>query len=223
MQEDRAMKVTRTPLIVAGVATFLLAATPRAGGWAIVTVRALPEWVVVGKPFELTFTARQHGVSPLDGLEPQVTATSDTGSLDAPAISTKSAGEYTATLVLPRPGTWTIAIDVSKFTLPPVTAISPGSPAPAPLPQTAVGERLFVAKGCIGCHVNREVQAEPIFDVGPDLTGKRFPETYLKRFLAKPQTLGRTAEPEREEMPDLHLTTAEIAALTAFINRERPR
>ena len=60
-------------------------------------------------------------------------------------------------------------------------------------------------------------------EVGPELTGKRFPDKYLNSLLADPEaTLRRDSEPEGQEMPDLDLTESEIAALTAFINRERP-
>jgi len=167
---------------------------------------------------------RQHGVSPLDDLTPEVSAKSGATTLKTQAVGTKHKGEYTATLRLPNPGTWTIEIESLWFTLRDLPVIAPGSPAPLPLPQAALGERLFVTKGCIGCHINHEVQAENLLEVGPDLTGKRFPDAYLTRFLANPQAvLGRTVDPERGDMPNLGLTTSEIAALTSFINRERPR
>src|SRR5262245_9314873 len=205
-------------------AFLILVATIYAGGWAILTVRDLPEYAVAGKPRRLTFMVRHHGVSPLGSLKPKITAKSDTQIVKVSAVKTKTTGEYTATLVLPRPGKWTIQIqsELTDSTLPELSVIAAGSPTPPPLSQAALGERLFVAKGCIGCHINREVQAENLGNIGPDLTGKRFPEAYLKSFLADPQaTLGRNSEPERGEMPNLGLTQSEIGALTAFINRER--
>jgi len=214
-------------VFVAGVALLALAAAVHAGGWAIVTVRDLPEYAVAGKALRLTFMVRQHGVEPRGGLTPTLTARSDAVTVTASAIETKNTGEYTATLALPRPGHWTITIDTVLFndsTLPALTVIAPGGPTPSPLSPAALGERLFVAKGCIGCHVNREVQARHLVDVGPDLTGKRFPDIYLNSLLADPKaTRAREAEPNEGEMPNLDLTNPEIAALTAFINRERPR
>jgi mono/diheme cytochrome c family protein len=197
-----------------------------AGGWAIVTVRDLPEFAVAGKPLDLTFMVRQHGVSPMGGVKPTVTAKSGTDAVTASAVATKTTGEYMATLVLPHPGNWKLQIanGLHDSNLPDMTVMASGSPTPPPLSQVALGERLFVAKGCIGCHINRDVQTKNLVEIGPDLTGKRFPEAYLKSFLANPQAaLGRKADPEREEMPNLGLTKSEIAALTAFINRERPR
>jgi hypothetical protein len=200
--------------------------TVYAGGWAVVTVRDLPEFAVAGKPLNLTFMVRQHGVSPLDGVKPTVTAKSGADTVKASAVATKTTGEYRATLVLPHPGNWTLQIDngLHDSSLPDMTVITSGSPAPPPLSQVALGERLFVSKGCIGCHINREIQAKNVVDMGPDLTGKRFPEAYLKSFLADPQAALRgKAGPERGEMPNLGLAKSEIATLTAFINRERPR
>jgi hypothetical protein len=211
----------------ASAASLLLAAAIYAGGWAIVTVRDLPEHVVAGKPFQLSFMVRQHGLSPLDGLEPQVTARSGAHTARWSAVRTKRTGEYAATLVLPSAASWTIRIDTVEYndsTLPELKAIAPGDPVPPALSPAALGERLFVAKGCIGCHVNDEVQAQHLVDAGPDLTGKRFAEPYLRSLLADPKaTFGRKSEWEGDEMPNLGLKKPEIAALTAFINRERPR
>jgi mono/diheme cytochrome c family protein len=215
-------------LFVASIALLVLVATVYAGGWAIVTVRDLPEYAVAGKRLPLTFMVRGHGMSPIDGLEPKITAKSGTGIVEASAVATKNTGEYTASLVLPRPGNWTIQMvgTIDDPILPELAVIAPGSPTPPPLSQTEVGKRLFVAKGCIGCHANREVKADSQGGVGPDLTARRFPDTYLKSVLADPKAAFAKRGPAPEgswEMPNLGLTKSEIAALAAFINRERPR
>ena len=214
----------RGKLFVTSVASLVLVAKVYAGGWAIVTVRDLPEYAVAGKPVQLTFMVRGHGVSPIGDLEPEVVAKSGTNTVKASAIPTKKTGEYTASLALSRPGNWTIHIigTIDDPILPEFAVIAPGSPAPLALSQSAVGKRLFVSKGCIGCHVNREVRTENQGGVGPDLTGKRFPETYLKSLLANPKaTFGSKSEGAGWEMPNLGLTKSEIAALTAFINSRR--
>src|SRR6266550_7817248 len=46
------------------------------GGWAAITLRELPDYLVARQPTQLTFTVRQHGVHPLTGLKPTVEATS---------------------------------------------------------------------------------------------------------------------------------------------------
>ena len=42
----------------------------RAGGWAVVSVEQMPEYLVVGRAQEITFNVRQHGVERLAGLKP---------------------------------------------------------------------------------------------------------------------------------------------------------
>jgi len=211
--------------VVVSLGVLCLAAATHAGGWGVATVRELPAYVVAGKPLQLTFRVLQHGVTPLDGLKPTIVATAGANVVNATATPTKNTGEYTTTLVMRQAGQWTIAIDsdyIKRTVLPALTVIAPGTPAPPPLSRIALGQRLFVVKGCNGCHINHEADAENLFEIGPDLTGKRFPDAYLTSFLADPQAvLARKAEAERGEMPNLGLKGAEIAALVAFINRER--
>jgi mono/diheme cytochrome c family protein len=212
--------------IVAGAALLALVATLHAGGWAIVTVRNMPEYAVAGKPFQLAFTVRGHGIEPMDGLKPEITAASEGSVVKASAVATKRKGEYAVNVSLPHPGNWTIRIigTLGDPVLPNLPVIAQGSPAPAPLSPAGLGERLFVAKGCIGCHTNREVETQILAGIGPDLTGKRLPDVYLKNLLADPNTAFASLDAERTwKMPNLELTKPEIAALTAFINRERPR
>jgi mono/diheme cytochrome c family protein len=205
----------------------MVAVTAYAGGWATVTVKNMPEYLIAGKPAELRLLIRQHGVSPLDGLTVAVRATAP-GGTETKAIATAVAGakgEYTALLTVPSAGDWTIRIDTDWPATPPllpVLAIRDGSPPPAALSQVARGERLFVAKACVTCHVNREVSAKNLLPAGPELTGRTFQPEYLGKFLADPAgTLGKASPPRVGEMPNQQLTADEIDALVAFINRER--
>jgi len=210
------MRHSRIKWMAVGATLLALVATLQAGGWAIVTVRNLPEYAVAGKPFQLEFTVRGHGIEPLGELEPKLTATSGESVVKASAVASKKKGEYAANLTLPRPGVWTIEITgtIDDPTLPGLVVIAPGTPAPVPMSQSALGERLFVSKGCIGCHQD---------GVGPELTGRRFPETYLKSLLADPRSAFASLDAERTwRMPNLELSKSEISALTAFINRQRP-
>src|SRR5205823_14195680 len=62
-------------LLLVFLVTAGLGATSRhLGGWAVVTVDDLPDYVVVGQPVRLSFVVRQHGMRPLDGLRPRVEA-----------------------------------------------------------------------------------------------------------------------------------------------------
>lgn len=86
---------------------------------------------------------------------------------------------------------------------------------PAIAPE-AMGEALFVAKGCIQCHTNDNVtMAENMIPIGPNITFvKRSPE-YLQVWLADPSTLKTGTQ-----MPNLHLSQTEIDTLVAFLQTD---
>jgi mono/diheme cytochrome c family protein len=109
----------------------------------------------------------------------------------------------------------------SVLAYPLLTPPAPANPAPAAasIPLTGdlaeTGRQLFLAKGCVVCHVNEramEGASEYSIDFGPNLT--RFPAdpAYLTRFLESP-----AAAKPGAEMPDLDLSAGEIEALTAFL------
>jgi cytochrome c553 len=126
-------------------------------------------------------------------------------------------------LSVPQGGDWTVRIAPNLFpesTLLPMKAVRAGDPAPEAMSRVARGEQLYVAKGCVACHVNQDVAARNVVPAGPELTGRSFPEDYLKRFLADPaRTLGKASSDVR--MPNLNLSKDEIDALAAFLNRNR--
>jgi mono/diheme cytochrome c family protein len=194
------------------------------GGWAAITVQDLPDYVVAGQPVTLSFIVRQHGVSKLSGLKPRVEARATGGGTTAEAAAApgREAGQYVATLTLPRAGAWRITIHSgfgnSQVTLLPLQAIAAGAAPPAPLADSERGQRLFVAKGCLTCHVHADVEGSGLVAVGPDLTGRRLPADYLRQFLANPAIAARSGAPQ---MPNLDLKPQEIAALSAFITAER--
>jgi hypothetical protein len=217
-----------------------LASSVHAGGWAVVTVRDLPEYAVAGKPLKLVFVVRGAGISPTGGIGPRVAAKSGTRTVDVPARETKKEGEYEATLVLPTSGKWTIRIDAfgdgrpSRWdgsTLPEFVVIAPGSPAPPLYSLQARGERLFVTTGCTVCHISGEERVAlarelpgVLRDPKLDLDGRRFPEAYLNSVLTRPDVpLAADAEHAVWDMPNLELSKSEIAVLTAFINGEKLR
>jgi mono/diheme cytochrome c family protein len=187
-----------------------------AGGWATITLNDFPDYAVAGKALNLAFTIRQHGQTPLAGLQPTVRATANGRVVTAVVRPGASSGEYTAALNLPEPGEWTIVIDsgfnASATTLPNLKVIGPGTPAPTSFSPATRGLRLFTAKGCVGCHRHLEVNPEHKTDTKFDLTGRRFQQDYLKKFLADPSI-------KPAEMPNLNLKQDEIEALAAFINK----
>lgn len=195
------------------------------GGWATITLDQLPDQVTVRQPLTLSFAVRQHGQTPLKGLKASVTARAGTRALRAVATEQKEAGHYSATLVLPESGDWTVTVysgfGNSNLTLPPLAVVEPGTIA-QPLAESERGQRLFVAKGCVTCHLHRAVEGSGQVVSGPELTerGTALTAEYLVRFLAdpaiKPPTPGSDVR-----MPNLGLAPGEIAALTAFLRAGR--
>jgi len=195
-----------------------------AGGWAVVTLDDLPDAVVAGKPVTLTFTVRQHGHTPLDNLRPSIEAVMAGGgeTLRADAVPAGGKGRYRSTLTLPDTGEWRVTINSgwgqSRINLEPIASLPAGKSAPA-YAQAERGRRLFVAKGCVECHLHGDVAGSGVVAVGPELTALRLPADFLEKFLADPAILP-PAQQINGGMPNLDLKPAEIAALVSFINGE---
>ncbi|HEY3280292.1 MAG TPA: c-type cytochrome [Gemmatimonadales bacterium] len=197
-------------------AWFLFSLLAAFGGWASISLDDLPDYAVARQPLTLTFVVRQHGFTPLNGLEPRVEAEArGQETIAATAARSGDAGRYTATLNLPQAGEWTITIHSgfgnSRVTLLPMAVIAPGGTAPVALAAAERGRRLFAAKGCVACHVHASVPGSGMVAAGPDLTEKRLGADYLRQFLANPAM--RT-----QKMPNLGLSEPAIAALSAFLS-----
>lgn len=216
--------MSKRPLTVAALALAALAGTAFTfGGWCVITVDDLPEYVTVGKPTEITFNIRQHGVSLMNMLKPVISAKSGGAEVNANATAAKGIGRYTVTLLVPKAGDWTVTINSgfmnNRATLAPIPAIAAGASPPKPAPAADRGERLFVAKGCVTCHVHGEVAGSGSIAIGPNLTPKRYQPEFLAKFLADP-SIARTPG-AKEIMPKLELNSAEVVAITAFLNNEK--
>lgn len=89
----------------------------------------------------------------------------------------------------------------------------PLAPAIDPLNE---GRALFLAKGCVTCHVHAEAQSKGFVnvDIGPVLTHYVAPagSPFLRQWLANPASLRPNTQ-----MPDLDLSAAEIESLIAFL------
>ena len=194
------------------------------GGWAVVTLDDMPDAIVSGKPVTLTFTVRQHGHTPLDNLHPSIDAAPVRGGdpIRADAVPAGGKGRYRSTFALPDTGQWRLTINSgwgsSHVDLDPIAVIGAGQPAPA-FAAAERGRRLFVAKGCVTCHVHGDVAGSGVVPVGPALTQLRLPADFLQKFLSDPSILPASQQ-TNGGMPNLDLKPAEIAALVAFINAE---
>lgn len=193
------------------------------GGWAVVTVEDLPEYATAGKPVDITFRVRQHGIGLLPNLEPTLLAKDGKSNVRVSATPAAGDGRYSATLVVPRAGEWSITINSgfmdNKITLASLPVVAAGAAAPRPQAPAARGQRLFIAKGCATCHVHAEIAGSGPVKAGPDLTPKRYQADYLAKFLGDP-SIARTPG-NMNVMPKLELKPSEVVALTAFLNAEK--
>src|SRR5438093_10548596 len=85
------------------LAAVLVAGLVAMGGWAVVTVKDLPEYFVAGQQYTIEFQVRQHGKTLLNDLHPSlVFGTSDRKQeATVPAVARPSAGTYAVTFTAP--------------------------------------------------------------------------------------------------------------------------
>jgi mono/diheme cytochrome c family protein len=218
---------------VLAMAVLLIAATPTPtafGGWAVVTLQDVPEYLEVGTPTTLSFKIRQHGQTLLDDVSPSVTLRNGDGLLSrlfgrdrVTAVQGSEPGVYEATITPSEVGEVSITIDTDlarwKTKLLPFRVVAAGEPPP-PLSAHERGSQLFAAKGCATCHAKKDV-AEfadwQVVRVGPDLMGRSYPAEWLAQKIADPARYRGTMT-HGMVMPALALDEREIAALVSFIN-----
>jgi hypothetical protein len=208
------------------------------GGWAVVSVSKIPDAWIAGKPLQLTWQVRQHGVTPLDGLRPTLEARAGSRRITGATWAFEEDGEkgYRGRITFPEPGEWQVTIHSgfgrSRAVLVPWRVVDSvktvrgtveehlGKMGIAAFPEPERGRRMFAALGCVTCHTHRAVGiAGEVSDFGPDLTDRRFAPDYLARFLADPSIKPPT---NGKRMPNLGLRDKDIAPLVAFIYAPRP-
>ena len=182
------------------------------GGWAIVTVENPPENLTVGVPYTLEYSVRQHGIEFHTGLKGYVEAKNGGQVVRGDASELFPKGKYKATVTVPSAGKWTITVQSgfgpAKTVMKPITVAASGTSV-APMSLVERGDHLFVAKGCVTCHV--EMKVLPV-----DIRNNKYDEKFVKQLLANPSSM-----PKRYnvglEMPNLGLKTEEISALAAYL------
>jgi mono/diheme cytochrome c family protein len=216
----------RRTLGMLAVGTVLIAAAPAAfGGWAVITVDEVPASLEAGRPVTLGFTVRQHGREPLRDLRPTVTVgPAKARGTTVRAVADARPGHYTATLTAHDTGAAIITVDArwheARIALLPVHVGAPGTAAPD-VAGADRGRQLFVGKGCVTCHAkrdDREVYAQHVVDIGPELTGRTWPAEWLAAKLANPAAFRTAGAGDDLPMPNLGLSDREIAALTSYLN-----
>jgi hypothetical protein len=76
------------------------------GGWATVGLSSTPKGSVAGTPWVVNLTVLQHGVTPLQGIQPHVRITQGTLARQFLARPTTKIGVYRARVLFPRAGMW---------------------------------------------------------------------------------------------------------------------
>ena len=201
------------------IAAAIVAGFVAMGGWAVVTVKDLPEYFVAGQQYTIEFQVRQHGRTLLNDLHPSlVIGTSDRKhEATVPAVARSSAGTYAVTFTAPNAERVFLTIKSgfmnTQLRLYPQTVVAAGGSRPA-MNASERGQILFVAKGCNTCHANIDLANRPDnqgITAGPELGGRHLAREYVIQKLKTPG----------QNMPDLGLSDAEANALAAFLNGER--
>ena len=134
------MRTVRRLIPLVLVLSAALPATALAGGWATVEVQKQPAGLGPGDPWRAELLVKQHGITPLDGLEPSVMITNEAG--DTRVFVAKPAGKpgtYTVVVRYPSAGTWKTRIfdgftDATPHRLPEYVVGGTGATTPEPLP-----------------------------------------------------------------------------------------
>jgi hypothetical protein len=133
-------------VLLAAIAFAAVTGTASAGGWATVELGDAPGGLVAGEPWQVELIVKQHGVTPLDGVEPSVEITDEAGAVRTfHARPAGRAGTYVVDVTYPTAGTWKTRIydgftDAFPHRLSPLT-VAPASGSAAggfPWPQAVM-------------------------------------------------------------------------------------
>jgi hypothetical protein len=134
----------------AKLATFILGAaliapaTAIGGGWATVGLAPPPDDIRAGTTWVANLEILQHGVTPLEDVEPKVIVSGAGERQVFRARPTGKPGFYRAEVVFPGGGTWSYEVDdgfTQTHTFPPVkVGGEPATPAPPKAAGSASGD-----------------------------------------------------------------------------------
>jgi len=147
------------------VCALVLPTLAAAGGWASVGFEPLPDGTAAGGTWTPTIFVKQHGITPLEGLQPvvMIEETVSGEPTKVPATAGSEPGVYHADVVFPSPGDWRITIlsgfGDSQVTYGPV-AIGEAGPrgGSEPLPVIGFGVLALALLGIVGAFVARRAR-----------------------------------------------------------------
>jgi mono/diheme cytochrome c family protein len=113
----------------------------------------------------------------------------------------------------PEPGGWGGWRQFLALLQPPPAVAAPSANLKLETDPVAYGKSLFVAKGCVTCHIHGRVAIKFSVAVGPDLTDYKVIPEYVAVWLKDPKSI----KPQTA-MPQLQLSKSEIDALVAFLS-----
>jgi hypothetical protein len=104
MRRGVAVLVTMAAMLTVPAAAF-------AGGWATVGLSSVPDGIPPGQPWKVDVTILAHGVTPAEGLTPELVITGGDGTTRSfPARAVGAPGVYRANVVFPSKGNWSYSL-----------------------------------------------------------------------------------------------------------------
>jgi hypothetical protein len=103
----------RVLVVVTAIAAALaIVPTASPGGWATVGFEPLPDGVSAGSTWNPRIFVKQHGVTPLAGLQPVVLIREEQSGAETKVLATPTSeiGVYEADVVFPSQGDWRVTI-----------------------------------------------------------------------------------------------------------------
>jgi hypothetical protein len=105
------MTTMRRIALLLVLAVLVPAEVAQAGGWATVELGESPSGLKPGKPWRVELIVKQHGITPMEGVQPSITIVSPKGAERTfAARPTGQVGHYVATVEFTSAGTWSARI-----------------------------------------------------------------------------------------------------------------
>lgn len=104
-------------LSVGALLVLAMVAPTLAGGWAVTSVESVPDDIVAGETYDITYTVLQHGDKPVDMADTGIVVYPPDGGapLTFSGTPTDTPGQYVAQVTFPTAGAWTWEANQGMF------------------------------------------------------------------------------------------------------------